>query len=132
MSIQYRSEHDSVGERSVPKDVYYGVQSLRAAENFPITGLAVHPEQINSIAEIKKASAITNLEIGLLDTSRLTVPGPSAKARCRNRSNSSSLSSCPERKSRLTRYSVSAPSFLPKLANTRRATAGSVAMSLTG
>ena len=56
MSIQYRSEHDSVGERSVPKDVYYGVQSLRAAENFPITGLAVHPEQINSIAEIKKAS----------------------------------------------------------------------------
>lgn len=41
MSIQYRSEHDSVGERSVPKDVYYGVQSLRAAENFPITGLAV-------------------------------------------------------------------------------------------
>ena len=67
MSIQYRSEHDSVGERSVPKDVYYGVQSLRAAENFPITGLAVHPEQINSIAEIKKASAITNLEIGLLD-----------------------------------------------------------------
>ena len=53
MSIQYRSEHDSVGERSVPKDVYYGVQSLRAAENFPITGLAVHPEQINSIAEIK-------------------------------------------------------------------------------
>ena len=42
MSIQYRSEHDSVGERSVPKDVYYGVQSLRAAENFPITGLAVH------------------------------------------------------------------------------------------
>ena len=57
MSIQYRSEHDSVGERSVPKDVYYGVQSLRAAENFPITGLAVHPEQINSIAEIKKAGS---------------------------------------------------------------------------
>ena len=67
MSIQYRSEHDSVGERSVPKDVYYGVQSLRAAENFPITGLAMHPELINSIAEIKKASAITNYEIGLLE-----------------------------------------------------------------
>ena len=50
----YRSEHDSVGERAVPKDVYYGVQSLRAAENFPITGLAMHPELINSIAEIKK------------------------------------------------------------------------------
>ena len=64
---QYRSEHDLVGERAVPKDVYYGVQSLRAAENFPITGLGMHPEIINSIAEIKKASAITNLEIGLLD-----------------------------------------------------------------
>ena len=63
----YRSEHDSVGERAVPKDVYYGVQSLRAAENFPITGLAMHPELINSIAEIKKASAITHYEIGLLE-----------------------------------------------------------------
>ena len=67
MAIQYRSEHDSVGEKAVPKDVYYGVQSLRAAENFHITGLTMHPELINSIAEIKKASAITNLEIGLLD-----------------------------------------------------------------
>lgn len=63
----YRSEHDSIGERAVPKDVYYGVQSLRAAENFHITGLAMHPEIINSIAEIKKASAITNYEIGLLE-----------------------------------------------------------------
>ena len=64
---QYRSEHDSVGEKAVPKDVYYGVQSLRAAENFHITGLTMHPEIINSIAEIKMASAITNYEIGLLD-----------------------------------------------------------------
>ncbi|WP_186567138.1 aspartate ammonia-lyase [Lawsonibacter celer] len=63
----YRSEHDSVGERAVPKDVYYGVQSLRAAENFHITGLTMHPELINSIAQIKMASAITNYEIGLLD-----------------------------------------------------------------
>ena len=59
----YRSEHDSVGERAVPKDVYYGVQSLRAAENFHITGLTMHPELINSIAQIKMASAITNYEI---------------------------------------------------------------------
>lgn len=67
MHSQYRSEHDSVGEKAVPVDVYYGVQSLRAAENFHITGLTMHPEIINSTAEIKKASAITNLEIGLLD-----------------------------------------------------------------
>ena len=63
----YRSEHDSIGERAVPRDVYYGVQSLRAVENFPITGLTMHPEIINSIAEIKKASAITNCETGILE-----------------------------------------------------------------
>ena len=62
-----RCEHDSIGERSLPRDVYYGVQSLRAAENFHITGLTMHPEIINAIAEIKKASAITNYELGLLD-----------------------------------------------------------------
>ena len=64
---QFRSEHDSIGNRNLPKDAYYGVQSLRAAENFHITGLTMHPELINSITEIKKAAAITNLEIGLLD-----------------------------------------------------------------
>ena len=66
-SGEFRSEHDSIGERAIPKDAYYGVQSLRAAENFHITGLTMHPEIITSIAEIKKASAITNHEIGLLD-----------------------------------------------------------------
>ena len=62
-----RSEHDSIGERTLPKDVYYGVQSLRAAENFHITGLQMHPEIINAIVEIKKASAMANREAGLLD-----------------------------------------------------------------
>lgn len=56
-----------MGERFVPKNVYYGVQPLRTAENFPVIGLVVHLEQISSIAEIKKASTITNPEIGLLD-----------------------------------------------------------------
>ena len=60
-----RSEHDSIGARNLPRDVYYGVQSLRASENFHITGLTMHKEIINSIAEIKKAAAITNAEIGL-------------------------------------------------------------------
>ena len=62
-----RSEHDSIGARELPRDAYYGVQSLRAAENFHITGLSMHPKIITAIAEIKKASAITNAEIGLLD-----------------------------------------------------------------
>ena len=47
--------------------MYYGVQSLRAAENFHITGLNMHPEIINSLAYIKKAAAITNCEVGILD-----------------------------------------------------------------
>lgn len=66
-NLQYRTERDSIGEKAVPQDVYYGVQSLRAAENFHITGLALHPEMINSLAYIKKAAAITNCEIGLLE-----------------------------------------------------------------
>ena len=56
----YRTETDSIGEKHIPKNVYYGVQSLRAAENFHITGLNMHPEIISSLACIKKAAAITN------------------------------------------------------------------------
>ena len=63
----YRIEKDSIGTKGVPENVYYGVQSLRAAENFHITGLNMHPEIINSLAYIKKAAAITNCEVGLLD-----------------------------------------------------------------
>lgn len=67
IKMDYRVEKDSIGKKNVPEDVYYGVQSLRAAENFHITGLNMHPEIINSLAYIKKAAAITNCEIGLLD-----------------------------------------------------------------
>ncbi|ETP71916.1 aspartate ammonia-lyase [Lachnospiraceae bacterium JC7] len=66
-NIEYRIEHDSIGDKEVPVGVYYGVQTLRAAENFRITGLTMHPEIVNSLAYIKKAAAITNCEIGLLD-----------------------------------------------------------------
>ena len=64
---EFRTEKDSIGAKNVPEDVYYGVQSLRAAENFHITGLNMHPEIINSLAYIKKASAITNCEVGILE-----------------------------------------------------------------
>lgn len=67
---KYRTEHDSVGDKKVPLDAYYGVQSLRAAENFPITGLDLHPEIVSSIVYIKKAAAITNMEIGKLDAKK--------------------------------------------------------------
>ena len=62
----YRCETDSIGSKNVPQSAYYGVQSLRAAENFHITGLSLHPEIINSLAYIKKACAVTNCEVGLL------------------------------------------------------------------
>ena len=68
--MEFRVEKDSIGTKDVPENVYYGVQSLRAAENFHITGLNMHPEIINSLAYIKKAAAITNCEEGLLDKRR--------------------------------------------------------------
>ena len=68
--MEFRVEKDSIGTKDVPENVYYGVQSLRAAENFHIPGLNMHPEIINSLAYIKKAAAITNCEAGLLDKRR--------------------------------------------------------------
>lgn len=65
--MDFRIESDSIGEARVPRDVYYGVQTLRGANNFRITTLKLNTEFITSIAEIKKAAAITNNEIGLLE-----------------------------------------------------------------
>ena len=62
-----RLEADSIGTLNVPEDAYYGVQSLRGSENFNITGLRLRPEFINSMAEIKKACAICNYQVGELD-----------------------------------------------------------------
>lgn len=69
-TIKYRVEMDSVGAKEVPKDAYYGVQTARAYENFYITGLVMHKEMIHSVAEIKKAAAITNFEAGRLNKKR--------------------------------------------------------------
>ncbi len=67
MMTQFRNEHDSIGMKEVPVDAYYGVQSMRAAENFRITGTKVHPEMIKAIAEIKKAAAIANKKAGVIE-----------------------------------------------------------------
>ncbi|MFL0253140.1 aspartate ammonia-lyase [Clostridium neuense] len=64
--MEFRIESDSIGEKRVPKDAYYGVQTLRGANNFNITGLKLNVEFIKSIIQVKKAAAITNEEIGLL------------------------------------------------------------------
>lgn len=63
----YRIERDSIGEKKVPRDVYYGVQTLRAVENFPMTGLTLHTQFVNSLAYIKKATALANLEAGQME-----------------------------------------------------------------
>ncbi|MBE5753363.1 MAG: aspartate ammonia-lyase [Clostridiales bacterium] len=64
---KFRIEHDSIGEKEVPIDAYYGVQSLRAQENFKISGKKVHPEFIKAIVEVKKAAAIANGEANAID-----------------------------------------------------------------
>jgi len=63
----YRIEKDSIGTKQVPVDAYYGVQSLRGQENFQITGQRLRPEFIESLAQIKKACAICNYNVGELD-----------------------------------------------------------------
>lgn len=63
-----RIERDFLGEREVPETVYYGIQTLRAVENFPISGLRAHPEQIKAIAVIKQAAAEANMLIKELDS----------------------------------------------------------------
>jgi len=65
---QTRIEHDLLGEREVPADRYYGIQTLRALENFDITGISIahYPRLIHSLAYIKKAAALTNFALGLL------------------------------------------------------------------
>jgi aspartate ammonia-lyase len=58
-----RIEKDSIGSKEVPNSVYYGIQTLRAVENFPITGVPVHPELVIALARVKKAAAQANMEL---------------------------------------------------------------------
>src|SRR5215813_4111360 len=68
----YRIDHDLLGERQVPRDAYYGIHTLRALENFPISGtpISVYPEFIGALACVKQAAAHANLELGQLDEKR--------------------------------------------------------------
>ncbi|WP_299743395.1 aspartate ammonia-lyase [uncultured Rossellomorea sp.] len=58
----FRIEKDFLGEKEVPEDVYYGIQTLRAVENFPVTGYKIHKEMIDALAVVKKAAALANME----------------------------------------------------------------------
>ncbi|HET7693166.1 MAG TPA: aspartate ammonia-lyase [Gemmatimonadota bacterium] len=65
-----RTEKDSLGSREVPADVYWGIQTLRATENFPVSGLREPGWLIDAYMYIKKAAALTHLELGVLDEER--------------------------------------------------------------
>src|ERR1700756_260794 len=62
-----RIEKDSLGHKEVPTDAYYGIQTARAVENYPISGLRAHPTLIRAIAMVKEAAAKTNRELGVVD-----------------------------------------------------------------
>ena len=62
-----RVEKDSIGPKEIPAHVYYGVQTARAVENYPISGMRAHPTLIRAIAMIKRASAEANKKLGLID-----------------------------------------------------------------
>ena len=66
-----RIESDSLGTMKVPADVYYGIQTQRAIFNFPITGIPISstPQAIWSLAAVKKAAALANKELGMIDDS---------------------------------------------------------------
>ena len=66
-SIQTRTEKDSLGARAIPEDVYYGIQTARAVENFPISGLKPFPALVTATVQIKQAAARANAELGVLD-----------------------------------------------------------------
>ncbi len=65
--MEYRIEKDSLGELKVPVDAYYGVQTQRAVENFPISGIKPHPDWVKATVLVKKAAAIVNSKLNLLD-----------------------------------------------------------------
>lgn len=63
-----RTEHDFLGEKEITNSCYYGIQTLREVENFPITATAInaYPELIRALAAVKKDACQTNHELGLL------------------------------------------------------------------
>ncbi len=72
MTNPYRTERDSLGEMQVPRDAVHGIHTARALENFAITGvrLSHFPELVRALAMVKKAAALANRDLGVLDAER--------------------------------------------------------------
>jgi fumarate hydratase class II len=90
--MKLRTEKDPLGELRVPADAYYGVQTQRAVENFPISGMTAPPELITATVQIKKAAAEANAALGRLD------PTISLPAGCAISSSSTSTRPAPARR----------------------------------
>jgi aspartate ammonia-lyase len=67
---QFRKEKDSLGFVEVPADAYYGAQTARAVENYPISGMRAHPQLIRAFGLVKQAAAEANRSLGLVDAER--------------------------------------------------------------
>jgi aspartate ammonia-lyase len=65
-----RIEKDSLGERQIPEEAYWGAQTSRAVENYPISGQRAHPEMVKAYARMKQACALTNREFGRLSAEK--------------------------------------------------------------
>jgi len=65
-----RQEKDSIGPKEIPAHVYYGVQTARAVENYPISGMRAHPTLIKAFGMVKLAATEANKELGLIDNKR--------------------------------------------------------------
>ena len=65
--MTFRTERDSLGDRDVPADAYYGIQTTRAVENFPISGLHAPPDLVSATIHVKRAAAVANRDLGRLD-----------------------------------------------------------------
>ncbi len=64
---EFRIEKDSLGSVNVPSNAYYGAQTQRAVDNFPISGLKPYPAFVWSMALIKRAAAEVHLDLGMMD-----------------------------------------------------------------
>ncbi len=65
--MKYRKEKDFLGELDVPASAYYGINTVRAHQNFPLTGYSINPTLIYALAAVKKAAAMANISLGNLD-----------------------------------------------------------------
>src|SRR5258708_13088784 len=86
---QFRQEKDSIGIKEIPADVYYGVQTARAVENYPISGMRANPTLIRAIGMVTYPAAQANKELGRVDRKRADVimkPAKKVVARQRDRS----------------------------------------------